>query len=149
MRGTVHFIYILWVNCRITPADAGNRLYTYTLGKLYKDHPRGCGEQFSTVASYVLRVGSPPRMRGTVSLLDSLLSSVRITPADAGNSPQEQRGPSWEQDHPRGCGEQSPSRRALGPASGSPPRMRGTDAFGLFKVGSHRITPADAGNSDK
>ena len=33
-------------NQRITPADAGNRIFAQYLGVSPQDHPRGCGEQF-------------------------------------------------------------------------------------------------------
>ena len=50
-------------------------------------------------------------------------------------------------DHPRGCGEQLIYEETPAPATGSPPRMRGTDQAAIETACENRITPADAGNS--
>ena len=45
-----------------------------------------CGEQLVIAALGAMIVGSPPRVRGTVSLPSNSGLIVRITPACAGNS---------------------------------------------------------------
>ena len=69
--------------------------------------------------------GSPPRMRGKVLALASLMLCHR--------------------DHPRVCGEKpQPATHSAAPP-GSPPRMRGKDEQTTGKNENARITPAYAG----
>ena len=49
---------------RITPAYAGKRRFAVAVLKLSQDHPRLCGEKFSSVTSPAAVIGSPPPMRG-------------------------------------------------------------------------------------
>ena len=70
----------------ITPADAGK---TRHMGRIYladEDHPRGCGENDTTLLYGYATLGSPPRMRG--KLTDRACRELRtgITPADAGKT---------------------------------------------------------------
>ena len=70
----------------ITPACAGN---SYTLdGRAVpdKDHPRVCGEQKPPSSEWKHSIGSPPRVRGTVSASVKKGKPRGITPACAGNS---------------------------------------------------------------
>ena len=147
MRGTAQNHIFEREEVRITPADAGNRHSLWNRAWQGKDHPRGCGEQTRNFFLTTTRMGSPPRMRGTV---DSLLSNVitsGITPADAGNSFASIAFHTLPTDHPRGCGEQLRTSDGIESTSGSPPRMRGTGGNGI-EIDRHRgITPADAGNS--
>ena len=147
MRGTVVTRYGENWRRRITPADAGNSIGCPIEGHQPPDHPRGCGEQISRGQEPLLRIGSPPRMRGTAHDTPQICRVYGITPADAGNSLVHGRRGPLVKDHPRGCGEQMPSRRGRSSAPGSPPRMRGTAGHIMSTRGRHRITPADAGNS--
>ena len=111
----------------ITPAYAGKSAGPPFGLWCCRDHPRVCGEKSSSRYVLSITLGSPPRMRGKVSL--SPLRCVRgwITPAYAGKS---SLGLSWcyvYRDHPRVCGEKS-HRPWVRPSSlGSPPRMRGKE----------------------
>ena len=49
---------------RIIPADAGSTEETAWALHGWADHPRGCGEHVSVLASQRETVGSSPRMRG-------------------------------------------------------------------------------------
>ena len=109
----------------ITPAYAGKRCGARLAAGHRGDHPRVCGEKQSGGPAMWPGLGSPPRMRGKVTL----------TGGHAG-----QQG-----DHPRVCGEKMGGSVMDVQSVGSPPRMRG-------KVGSQRlldvgpgITPAYAG----
>ena len=90
---------------RITPAYAGKseprRLHEHQR----KDHPRVCGEKALSPLSLYLVSGSPPRMRGKVSVFLRSEDPNGITPAYAGK----RRGflPPLRccRDHPRVCGE--------------------------------------------
>ena len=72
----------------------------------------------------------------------------RIIPACAGNSPMtvRMRFPSW--DHPRVCGEQISKSCIILSASGSSPRVRGTDCWRCCYFNQSGIIPACAGNSN-
>ena len=97
---------MLYLWGKITPACAGNSAHGDIFLFAWQDHPRVCGEQLASKLLMVLFKGSPPRVRGTVSVRAGNSMTVGITPACAGN-----RG-AWvpdEQDigdHPRVCGEQ-------------------------------------------
>ena len=68
MRGTETSPNPCSTGYRITPACAGNSIYLFFLTLLLRDHPRVCGEQTTRSAWTDSISGSPPRVRGTVSL---------------------------------------------------------------------------------
>ena len=111
---------------RITPACAGNSWEEVWNRPCVWDHPRVCGEQVSSAACWHSRLGSPPRVRGTVSVLPSGKKCGRITPACAGNRHICSTFPLIIWDHPRVCGEQPDARLCRRDHYGSPPRVRGT-----------------------
>ena len=91
--------------------------------------------------------GSPPHTRGTPLFTASIISTIRITPAYAGNtlSIADFIRNAW--DHPRIRGEHSTTSFFSSPAKGSPPHTRGTH---YTKKETHLtigITPAYAGNT--
>ena len=71
---------------RITPADAGKTEYRLQQQNILWDHPRGCGENIYCRIEGEDAAGSPPRMRGKPVCADMLVSSLGITPADAGKT---------------------------------------------------------------
>ena len=89
----------------ITPARAGKSCRSRYAHRSRGDHPRVCGEKFSFFRSTMIRLGSPPRMRGKAHLADRGCHIVGITPACAGKSvgTGSRSGASWN--HPRVCGE--------------------------------------------
>ena len=110
---------------RITPAGAGKTEKGIILECPKWDHPRGCGEN---ATEYCLRNdydGSPPRVRGKLYETFQGLSGRRITPAGAGKTLSLCGKTSPEQDHPRGCGENSLVCIYKQGVVGSPPRVRG------------------------
>ena len=66
MRGKVHHLRCGLLKMRITPADAGKRHQLLDLVKMYKDHPRRCGEKDEILQDFLSSKGSPPQMRGKV-----------------------------------------------------------------------------------
>ena len=86
MRGTVEQGTGKTAVARITPAHAGNSFLDYLKFTQLKDHPRSCGEQLSVYQMRVASPGSPPLMRGTVSVPQRFKLFTGITPAHAGNS---------------------------------------------------------------
>ena len=91
--------------CRITPADAGKTCHTELLSAIFRDHPRGCGEN--------------------PVIIDELQLSDGITPADAGKTVTYLHDVESAKDHPRGCGENISTDCVQIAMTGSPPRMRG------------------------
>ena len=146
MRGTELRIRSARSSQRITPADAGNSGLEMGTPIPIKDHPRGCGEQWTYQRMMRRRWGSPPRMRGTAESRRVPVGEQRITPADAGNSHMPPVCCGLTADHPRGCGEQFRVFYRRDFAPGSPPRMRGTEKLYKPRGLCSRITPADAGN---
>ena len=130
----------------ITPACAGNRHTNITFTMNEQDHPRVCGEQYLSGARNDWRLGSPPRVRGTVIGVSAAVVTARITPACAGNSSSKRLGVDTGKDHPRVCGEQFMLLSLQKAVVGSPPRVRGTGPAGGGGKGGRRITPACAGN---
>ena len=111
---------------RITPAGAGNSSIRKEAGRFQGDHPRRCGEQLSKCCRCLSKLGSPPQVRGTVTLLLPVCLYQGITPAGAGNRNPSSCSCFRYLDHPRRCGEQQ-------------------DPSASSKI-VKRITPAGAGN---
>ena len=89
----------------ITPAYAGKRAVFQLSLALTWDHPRLCGEKICLTVNSLYIQGSPPPMRGKVSVGGCNRGCHRITPAYAGKSMAYHHRPIYNQDHPRLCGE--------------------------------------------
>ena len=131
----------------ITPAYAGKRTPKWPCFPRKWDHPRVCGEKRSCHQPECLRPGSPPRMRGKVSVFSLPPTTFGITPAYAGKSilPHLFDCAGW--DHPRVCGEKFFNVSSVWSLTGSPPRMRGKGLQNLSRPCWYGITPAYAGKS--
>ena len=68
----------------ITPACAGKSGLQGGAAPRLRDHPRVCGEKASGGCGYSCPAGSPPRVRGKVSIFRKPFGVLRITPACAG-----------------------------------------------------------------
>ena len=90
---------------RITPACAGKTARTLPSRRRAADHPRMRGEDLVDSPVPLTSRGSPPHARGRHKLLDDNVNDPRITPACAGKTPGQDRGGSWNGDHPRMRGE--------------------------------------------
>ena len=131
----------------ITPACAGKRTAGIARSSEYGDHPRVCGEKFTTSRVSGLAIGSPPRVRGK-GLCDQRQHVVQgITPACAGKSRWPVCSPAVTRDHPRVCGEKETCEWIGRYKQGSPPRVRGKGSGYRSRSTSARITPACAGKS--
>ena len=131
----------------ITPACAGKRQSAMRWTRPSWDHPRVCGEKRQTVEAVTAEQGSPPRVRGKVTLSGTVEGEVGITPACAGKrfpSPQKSL---LTRDHPRVCGEKCTGGRVKYGKIGSPPRVRGKDLVCDLLPLRAGITPACAGKS--
>ena len=153
---------------RITPAGAGK---TFCVGKTHwehRDHPRRCGENLDGEEVGIDDKGSPPQVRGKLSIGFCPAGKYRITPAGAGKTKRLPPCPAWRQDHPRRCGENySPHTYSRKSAWSTPagagktcsflfveclykdhPRRCGENyLIALNIVNGNRITPAGAGKT--
>ena len=130
---------------RITPAYAGKSSWRKGRTRRKRDHPRLCGEKHNARINRTGHVGSPPPMRGKAAFPWQKVQSRRITPAYAGKSRSIYEVGIPYQDHPRLCGEKTAPDLSLIRGIGSPPPMRGKDAWYMGGCVSVRITPAYAG----
>ena len=105
MRGKVSRAASGWFRSRITPAYAGKSQSAASQYRIYRDHPRLCGEKRCRSWTTTKTWGSPPPMRGKDQRRNPAERVRRITPAYAGKREAQHAavGVSW--DHPRLCGE--------------------------------------------
>ena len=117
------------VQSGITPACAGKTNADSVRDVLLGDHPRVCGENDRGYCRYSGLQGSPPRVRGKLSVATLFALACGITPACAGKTRAVRVGGSWRGDHPRVCGENEDGWAAWQADRGSPPRVRGKRAL--------------------
>ena len=86
MRGKDFWQNINDKPARITPAYAGKSVYLAVYAMFFQDHPRVCGEKYTTFRNQLKTAGSPPRMRGKAYDEEHVPYGERITPAYAGKS---------------------------------------------------------------
>ena len=91
--------------------------------------------------------GSPPQVRGKLSIYDVIETINRITPAGAGKTKAASKSFSPVEDHPRRCGENKGYTSAAAPDPGSPPQVRGKLGCQCVGVNLFGITPAGAGKT--
>ena len=92
-------------------------------------------------------MGSPPRVREPLDILEDREVSVGITPACAGTTVGSTRSNSMMRDHPRVCGNHLSSNHLLPAYAGSPPRVREPPPPAADVAAAARITPACAGTT--
>ena len=147
MRGTLLCGFSCKTHHGIIPAHAGNTWGRGHNGGKRWDHPRACGEHALMDATHGDLPGSSPRMRGTLYDAVADCGVQGIIPAHAGNTVELRGILNDSRDHPRACGEHSPSSDVSVILTGSSPRMRGTHLIekdiGMFRG----IIPAHAGNT--
>ena len=105
MRGTQFNIFVIVIVVGIIPAYAGNTATLPTVMRMWKDHPRVCGEHHRGPAEKICVAGSSPRMRGTLADTVDEEAHHGIIPAYAGNTVRLMPPPPNHRDHPRVCGE--------------------------------------------
>ena len=85
VRGTCRYIDIYYAGGGIIPACAGNMRRQMRLPPACRDHPRVCGEHVPLNPRKGYKMGSSPRVRGTLSVIFLASKWSRIIPACAGN----------------------------------------------------------------
>ncbi len=147
MRGKPFNNALLELERRIIPAHAGQtNTFVFSLPAC-TDHPRTCGANgpFWYVVMFVS--GSSPHMRGKLVVRSAIITSLRIIPAHAGQTPNASLRRFQPTDHPRTCGANPSIVAVLAAASGSSPHMRGKLASCHYDVTFRRIIPAHAGQT--
>ena len=132
---------------RFIPAGAGNARFLSPLASSISVHPRGCGERVYDGPDCTAHDGSSPRVRGTLSAFQQIVSSVRFIPAGAGNASNTVPRLSVTPVHPRGCGERVRPTYTASSSPGSSPRVRGTRGGQQRHHRRVRFIPAGAGNA--
>ena len=113
----------------ITPAGAGKTGEALRRCKRNQDHPRRCGENATLNERFVNHYGSPPQVRGKLSLFGICGGRLGITPAGAGKTRTLRPSHPKSGDHPRRCGENLRLGPLLLRLLGSPPQVRGKPFF--------------------
>ena len=86
VRGKAPFLLLPFRSAGIIPAGAGKSLRRSGSMTMERDHPRGCGEKFSSPAPTPPQLGSSPRVRGEGQLSIEAGLWGGIIPAGAGRS---------------------------------------------------------------
>ena len=113
-----------------------------------EDHPRVCGKNKVAVTTTDRSLGSPPRVREKLTIIDPLEAGAGITPACAGKTFLFGRRLVLSGDHPRVCGKNKNFLTSSIKSVGSPPRVREKLANLSFCLFRPWITPACAGKTD-
>ena len=147
VRGTGRELRLHADQRRFIPACAGNSSRLMRLSVRNPVHPRVCGEQLEKLSGRFTIAGSSPRVRGTGHRKQQGKPFIRFIPACAGNRSDKASRSQSASVHPRVCGEQMSSPCGVAPASGSSPRVRGTEKPAYDQPKTYRFIPACAGNS--
>ncbi len=147
VRGTLRRLDGVVVAHRFIPARAGNARLRARAAAMISVHPRACGERSPSSTPASDRLGSSPRVRGTLGGARSADRDMRFIPARAGNAPSDSTRPRRPAVHPRACGERSVRTGGCHLQPGSSPRVRGTQAPAVIPNPAKRFIPARAGNA--
>ncbi len=147
VRGTHRLVRVETGAGRFSPAGAGNSRQPARVLQGQPVQPRGCGELGGRGVLGSPRIGSAPRVRGTLARGRAVIVGDRFSPAGAGNSGAARPRARPRAVQPRGCGELSPGSAPEPPVVGSAPRVRGTLVVELSREELGRFSPAGAGNS--
>ena len=131
------------------PRVCGEKTWQWQDKADIKGSPRVCGEKCAGIVALLIKVGSPPRVRGKVCIYIRLCGCVGITPACAGKRTTMMGRTRRFGDHPRVCGEKKITPSGAGECTGSPPRVRGKAFEQKQRARNNRITPACAGKSSQ
>ena len=130
MRGKLSSLLGRLLRPRLIPAHAGKTLCLMRKRRIYRAHPRACGENFTGNLTSQSIEGSSPRMRGKRLVPCEAGGRLGLIPAHAGKTAEKPCESTSRWAHPRACGENTPPRRRSDWRKGSSPRMRGKPRLG-------------------
>ena len=129
----------------IIPAGAGLTGSPISLYVNTWDHPRGCGDHHEVIRTERLKMGSSPRVRGSLTRKPHGVQCLGIIPAGAGLTMVSSAVSPCFWDHPRGCGAHKFHYLFGCFFLGSSPRVRGSHPERAAPHALHGIIPAGAG----
>ena len=132
---------------RVIPAWAGNTPDDAKRNLHQAGHPRVGGEHSQIPARTLHGFGSSPRGRGTRMYRNALILLLRVIPAWAGNTADDQIHELCLTGHPRVGGEHRTMTAKTFIPGGSSPRGRGTRNATRLLFSESRVIPAWAGNT--
>ena len=147
LRGTRFHACKWYDRKRFIPASAGNTIAQAISNTAVAVHPRVCGEHCHPLTDPSCRLGSSPRLRGTLLISEKFMVCLRFIPASAGNTRLFVSNSLNHPVHPRVCGEHLLGFLAGSRSNGSSPRLRGTRFHACKWYDRKRFIPASAGNT--
>ena len=111
---------------RFIPTPVGNTSSSQTQPSAAAVHPHACGEHDYALQPLPGRVGSSPRLWGTLEFSFSSPDVERFIPTPVGNTPVSANKTSRMPVHPHACGEHSSVDSKVEIHYGSSPRLWGT-----------------------
>ncbi len=147
VRGTRFARAFVLISSRFSPACAGNAMNFFQLAFELAVQPRVCGERVLIAVPAQRVAGSAPRVRGTRANSRAICSSIRFSPACAGNAMPKHACKPIMAVQPRVCGERRSKCSVECFVAGSAPRVRGTRDGTRAILLSQRFSPACAGNA--
>ena len=90
---------------RFIPTAVGNADRTNSPSHQTTVHPHGCGERRSLMHPAPCKIGSSPRLWGTLKFLAIRCLWLRFIPTAVGNALYADGNPQASPVHPHGCGE--------------------------------------------
>ena len=109
----------------LIPARAGSTQKSDRWRKLYRAHPRPCGEHDKAYNLWRSETGSSPPVRGALHRTIRVTPPLGLIPARAGSTRKPVAAFQLGGAHPRPCGEHTPGRPLELVHSGSSPPVRG------------------------
>ena len=132
--------------CRFIPTGVGNIDRRWPPPAPCSVHPHGCGEHLVNRSPVAARVGSSPRVWGTLPAGLEVGEDARFIPTGVGNIHDAHNCRGAAPVHPHGCGEHKRRGKTGFVPGGSSPRVWGTFQ-GLAKMRSpRRFIPTGVGN---
>ena len=131
---------------RFIPTRVGNSCARAVIEKSLPVHPHACGEQKPTLTFRESRVGSSPRVWGTVDCQRMLAPPGRFIPTRVGNRQVNRPATVVAPVHPHACGEQAWAQGGDPSVIGSSPRVWGTAFAEPVVAAAGRFIPTRVGN---
>ena len=135
------------MHLRFIPTHVGNTLCLLRVFNLMSVHPHACGEHSPHISARPPRIGSSPRMWGTLPSATIAAIIERFIPTHVGNTTTAVHVYVSGTVHPHACGEHGILSATGASDIGSSPRMWGTLWFYSFLQQSTRFIPTHVGNT--
>ena len=132
---------------RFIPTCVGNALGSLRHIPIFPVHPHVCGERRVIIKAPLAKVGSSPRVWGTLKSVEDLSLCIRFIPTCVGNAGFTMTDPYEYPVHPHVCGERNGAKKSAMMISGSSPRVWGTLFVFARRRWYRRFIPTCVGNA--